>query len=101
MGEVYPAHDKKLDCQIALKFLPQIFAQNNKRLHRFKREARAASALNHPNILTIHEIGESDNHRFVAMKFVDPGAKQMVKQQVKAILGLRLSGACYSWASGL
>jgi serine/threonine protein kinase len=81
MGEVYLAHDKKLDRQIALKFLPHIFTQNKERLHRFEREARAASALNHPNILTIHEIGESDNHRFIAMEFVDG---ETLRQKISA-----------------
>src|SRR6266404_5860907 len=71
MGEVYLAHDKKLDRQIALKFLPLMFTQNKERLHRFEREARAASALNHPNILTIHEIGEADGHKFIATEFID------------------------------
>jgi serine/threonine protein kinase/Tfp pilus assembly protein PilF len=71
MGEVYLAHDKRLDRKVAIKFLPRQFTQNAERLRRFEQEARSASALNHPNIITIHEIGECDGIHFIAMEYVD------------------------------
>jgi eukaryotic-like serine/threonine-protein kinase len=71
MGEVYLAHDEKLDRKIALKLLPPHFTTNEVRLRRFRQEARAASALNHPNIITIHEIGQVENRHFIATEFVD------------------------------
>src|SRR5437763_2314432 len=71
MGEVYLAHDEKLDRKIALKLLPSHFTTNEERLRRFQQEARTASALNHPNIITIHEIGQVDNRDFIATEFVD------------------------------
>src|SRR5260370_7265371 len=71
MGEVYLAHDEKLDRKIALKLLPSQFTTNEDRLRRFQQEARAVSALNHPNIITIHEIGQVGNQNFIATEFVD------------------------------
>src|SRR5882762_10987068 len=71
MGEVYLAQDNKLDRKVALKILPADLAANDDRMRRFTQEAKAAAALNHPNIATIHEIGESDGVNFIAMEFID------------------------------
>jgi serine/threonine protein kinase len=71
MGEVYLAEDARLDRLVALKILPAYFVSDDARLRRFQREARAASALNHPNILTIHEVGELDGVHFIATEFID------------------------------
>ncbi len=71
MGEVYLAQDTNLDRQVALKLLPPDVASNRERMRRFIQEAKAASALNHPNIITIHEIGEADSRNFIATEFID------------------------------
>src|SRR5579862_1404409 len=71
MGEVYRARDPRLHRSVAIKILPAAFAADADRLHRFEREARSASALNHPNIVTIYELGEDGATRYIAMELVE------------------------------
>src|SRR5207253_4288766 len=71
MGEVYLAEDTRLGRKVALKLLPAFLTREDERVRRFQQEARAASALNHPNILTIYEIGQIDSHQFIATEFVE------------------------------
>src|SRR4030095_4263045 len=80
MGEVYLAEDTQLGRRVALKILPEQFHSDEDRLRRFEQEARAASALNHPNIITIHEVGTDSGTRFIATEFIEG---ETVRQKLK------------------
>ena len=71
MGEVYRARDSRLVRDVAVKVLPAALAKDSDRLRRFEQEARAASALNHPNIVTVHDMGTADGVFYVAMELVE------------------------------
>ena len=82
MGEVYLAEDATLGRNVALKLLPADFTNDMNRVHRFQQEARAASKLNHPNIVTIHEVGQVDHTHFIATEFIDG---ETLRQQMAAV----------------
>jgi serine/threonine protein kinase/Tfp pilus assembly protein PilF len=85
MGEVYLAEDETLNRKVALKLLPVRFTQDEERVRRFQREARAASALNHPNILTIYEIGHTDSLHYIATEYIEGETlrDRMARQRLK------------------
>ncbi len=83
MGEVYRAKDPRLGREVAIKVLPAAFSQDADRLARFEQEARSASALNHPNIVTIHEIGKANGSSYIAMELVDgPSVRELLAEGV-------------------
>ena len=97
MGEVFLAHDMILDRAVALKILPADFVKNHDRMRRFVREAKAASAISHPNVAHIYEIGDEDGIHFIAMEFI-PGetlASRMKRQPLstKEVHDLALQAA--------
>ncbi len=87
MGEVYLARDSRLDRLVALKILPPYFGWDDARLRRFQTEARAASALNHPNILTIHEVGQSEDLHYIATEYIDGQTIRELTQAENLSLG--------------
>jgi len=85
MGEVYLARDTALRRPAAVKLLPAHFTADEERLHRFEREAYAASTLNHPNILTVYEIGVEEGHHFIATELIEG---ESLRQHMGGLYGL-------------
>ncbi|HEV2903755.1 MAG TPA: serine/threonine-protein kinase [Pyrinomonadaceae bacterium] len=108
MGEVFLAQDRRLGRLVALKTLPSYFVSDDERLRRFQNEARAASALNHPNILTIYEVGESDSTHFIAAEYIEGqtlreliSAGDLTLGEVLDITAELLSGLSAAHAAGI
>jgi serine/threonine protein kinase len=101
MGEVYLARDTKLDRKIALKILPWQFLADDERLNRFEREARALSSLNHPNLVTIYEVGEAQGQRFIAMELVEGHTLSSLRHKIslKELLSVVAQVAEALWAA--
>ncbi|HKY04352.1 MAG TPA: serine/threonine-protein kinase, partial [Blastocatellia bacterium] len=93
MGEVYLAEDTRLNRKVALKLLPENFTRDAERLRRFTQEARAASALNHPNIITIYDIGQVDSTHFIASEFIEGRSLREQRRQTRMQLGEVLDAA--------
>src|SRR5438034_2470866 len=92
MGEVYLAVDMELDRTVAIKILPEALASDQQRLQRFVQEAKAASALNHPHILTIYEVGTTGGSRFIATEFIDGDTlRRRISAGVKLVEILEIS----------
>src|SRR2546426_2673387 len=87
MGEVYRARDTRLGREVAIKVLPAALSSDPERLKRFEREARSASSLNHPNIITIYDIGTSESTSYIAMELVD--GKPLRARLLEGVLPLR------------
>jgi serine/threonine protein kinase len=101
MGEVYLAADTRLGRKVALKLLPSEFTQDSERVRRFEREARVPSGLNHPNILTIHEIGEAATAAGGALYMVTEYIEGETLHEQMSGDRLSLPAAQRSWAGGL
>ena len=108
MGEVYLAQDGRLDRLVALKILPPYFVSDDARLRRFQTEARAASALNHPNILTIHEVGQFEDIHYIATEYIDGQTirelmrtENLSLREVFDIAGQLVSGLSAAHADGI
>lgn len=84
MGEVFLAQDTKLDRKVAIKFLNEEFSKDADKLNRFIQEAKAVSALNHPNILTVHEIGENGDSNYIVTEFIE--GKTLRDQDRKSVV---------------
>ena len=83
MGEIYLAEDTELERKVAIKFLPQHLTKDQENVERFKREAKAAASLNHPNIITIHEISEFDGQIFIVMEHVEGKSLRAIINEYK------------------